>query len=135
LSIGSAVGRATPNKDDIKNTFGERIDKMSVVLCDGGKSYNVLGEEIGCEVVNVKAEEESFFNIKSVNSFHAFIKAKYNKYCGVATKYLNRYIALFTKLFRAEDDIVDQIYSILTSVNLANYHTNNEVKTGNLFQC
>ena len=106
---------------------------MSVVLCDGSKSYNVLGEEIGCEVINVKTEEESFFNINSVNSFHAYIKVKLDKYCGVATKYLNRYMALFTRTFRGEGDIVEQIYSMLSSADSVNYHTNSQVKNGNLF--
>jgi len=132
-AIGSAVSRATPTTEDVKTMFDSRIDKMSVVLCDGAKSYGVLRDEIGCEVVNVKAEDASFFNINSVNSLHAFIKEKYVKYRGVATKYLNRYIALFTKLFKADDDIVDQIYSILTSYNSVNYHTNHQVKSGNLF--
>jgi len=131
-AIGNAVSRATPKKEDVKSVFGGHIDKMSLILCDGSKSYGVLSEEIGCEVVPYKDEEESFFNINSVNSFHAFIKEKYNKYRGVATKYLNRYVALFTNTFRADDDIVDRIYSMLTSYNPANYHTNHQVKSGNL---
>jgi len=132
-AIGSAVGRATPDKEDIKNAFSNRIGKGSLILCDGAKSYDVLRGETGCEVVNASNEEDSFFNINSVNSFHAFIKEKYNKYRGVATKYLNRYVAFFTRIFRADNDMVDQIYSILTSANSANYHTNHHVKSGNLF--
>jgi hypothetical protein len=132
-AIGSAVSRATPTKEDVSHAFGNRIDKMSLILCDGAKSYGVLRDKIGCEVIAVKGEKNSFFNINSVNSFHAFIKEKYNKYRGVATKYLNRYVTLFTKVFRVGDDLDNQIHSILTSSNYSNYHTNHQVKTGNLF--
>lgn len=43
------------------------------------------------------------------NSFHSFIIERYNQYRGVATKYLNRYNALFAKLFRSNSDLADEI--------------------------
>lgn len=133
-AVVKAVNRATPSKDEIKEVFADTINKGSLVLSDGAKSYGVLRDEIGCEVVNASKEKDSFFNINSVNSLHAFIKNKYNQYRGVATKYLNRYLALFNLLFRADDDIVVFIYSLLLSNHSANYHTNSSVKYDNLLQ-
>jgi hypothetical protein len=102
--------------------------------CGGAQSYAVLRDEIGCEVTNAKAEEGSFFNINTVNSYHAFIKENLDNYRGVATKYLNRYNALFAKIFRHEGDPVEYIYTLLTSSLSSNYHSVAQVKCENLLR-
>ena len=106
-------------------------------MCDGAKSYGVLAETCKCEVSNVrkndeKGENSGFYNINTANSFHSFIKDRYNDYRGVATKYLNRYNVLFANAFRSGDDAVDKIYKILISSDLNLYKSTNDVKTANL---
>jgi transposase-like protein len=135
-----SMSRATPSSDDISGAFSGHIDKSSLVMCDGAKSYGVLTGVCGCELSNVniadntdgKDVDASFYNINSVNGFHSFIKGRYVGYRGVATKYLNRYVALFSKIYGKCEDIVDKIYAILTNPNGKYYHSTGDVKSKNL---
>lgn len=68
-----------------------------------------------------------FFNLNTVNVFHSFIKCCYNLYQGVATKYLNRYNALFAATYNNADVLVKQLCQILMNVvNTDRYHSNRD---------
>jgi hypothetical protein len=112
-AVAKAVNRATAGKDDIANVLGTRVSGKTVVLTDGAKNYGVL-EEIGeCSVINADRKEESFFNLNTVNGFHSFIKERNRNARGFGTKFLNRYNALFSKIFGAAKVVVDDIYNLL----------------------
>jgi len=127
------VTRATPGKNDVKAVFEGRIGKESLILCDGAKSYNALGESCGCSVMHVGGNK-GFAHVNTANNFHSFIKDRYNKYRGVATKYLNRYNALFSNAFRDNNDLVDRIYAMLCSNDIPRHHSVHDVKTANLLR-
>ena len=135
-AFSKSVTRATPRKKDVLQVFGDRIDPEALVLCDGAKSYEALGENCKCEVQNVCADGnrggKGFFNMNTANNFHGFIKARYNQYRGVATKYLNRYNALFSRAFRNGGDLADEIYEIMISNETPRHHSVEDVKTLNL---
>jgi transposase-like protein len=137
-AIARTVNRATPSTENITEVFGNRVDQMSLVLCDGAKSYNVLSDECGCEVECIKNGEEergngnSFYNINTANNFHSFIKEAYGDYRGVATKYLNRYNALLSKTYRNKDSAATEIYNIMMSTDKNLYSSYEDVKTANL---
>ena len=84
-----------------------------LLICDGLKSYSSLGSEYGCSVKDVNCETDKFFHLNNANGFHSFIKQKYVHYRGVATKYLNRYNALFAKMYRAGKSCVADIFNML----------------------
>jgi hypothetical protein len=127
------VTRAVPGKDEITAVFNGRIGEAALIMCDGAASYNALGEGNGSIVMNVSEENRGgFSHINTVNGFHSFIKGCYNNYRGVATKYLNRYNALFSKVFRAGTELADEIFDILRSNNAKRFHSVNDVKTLNL---
>jgi transposase-like protein len=108
------VTRATPSKDDITAVYNGHIGEAALALCDGAASYNALPENCGCPVVNVTVEQPGgFHHINTVNGLHSFIKETYIHYRGVATKYLNRYNALFSRVYRCGSDLADCIYNIL----------------------
>ena len=67
-----------------------------------------------------------------MNSFHSFIKGRYNDYRGVYTKYLNRYNSLFARAFRGGENTVNEIYKILISSDLNLYKSISDVKSANL---
>jgi transposase-like protein len=91
-NVAVAVNRASPDSQEILDVFGERVDEDTVILCDGKQSYNVLDDK--CTVAVAK-------RINKVNGFHSFIKEKLEDMRGVATIYLNRYNALFSKIYAA----------------------------------
>ena len=69
-----------------------------LVTTDDTASYDRLLREKGCfhktciDCTDHKAE----VNLNRINSFHSMIKKFYRGYRGVATKYINRYAALFS---------------------------------------
>lgn len=109
-AISLAVNRSTASKEDIDQVFGDRVSNKTVVLSDGAKGYGILEKDGKCTVLNAKASDDSFFNINTVNGYHSFIKDRNRNAHGVATKYLNRYNALFSKVYRTTKAVVDDIY-------------------------
>jgi transposase-like protein len=106
--VAVAVNRASPDSQEILGVFGERINEDTVILCDGKQSYNILDDK--CTVAVTKRTNK-------VNGFHSFIKEKLNAMRGVATIYLNRYNAFFSKIYSADDSVVDDIFELMTSRN------------------
>ncbi len=70
-------------------------------LTDGLRSYSVLETIADCTVENVNGQKSGFYNLNTVNNLHSFIKSRYIFCQGVATKYLNRYNALFQTAYRS----------------------------------
>lgn len=130
-AVAVAVNRAIAGKDDIDRVFGERVSKSTLVLSDGAKGYSVLAGK--CEVHGVEKDGGGFYNINTVNCYHSFIKERNRKARGFATKYLNRYTSLFSKVFRNTEVITDHIYNLLCDMN-DRYHTNIESQTQNLLE-
>jgi len=107
--VAVAVNRASPDSQEILSVFGERVDENTVILCDGKQSYNVLDNK--CTVAVAK-------RINKVNGFHSFIKEKLEDMRGVATVYLNRYNALFSKIYAADKSaVVEEIFELMISRN------------------
>lgn len=103
--IAETVNRAKPSSQEIQAVFCGHISEDALILCDGLKSYRSLEEIVGCSVKDVNSEtEKKFYNLNTVNAFHSFIKSRYESYRGVATKYLNRYIALFAAAYKRTAD-------------------------------
>lgn len=122
------VNRATPGSKDVKEAFEGHIAGETLVLCDGAKSYGALKDI--CEVHSiVQNESGDFSHINNVNGYHSFIKQRYNEYRGVATKYLNRYNALFSRAYGAVKSTVNAVYNILCSENPELYRKVDDLKT------
>jgi len=124
------VARATPGKNEIRAVFDGHIGEAALALCDGAKSYNVLGETDNCDVVHVTEEKRSgFYHTNTANGLHSHIKEMYKHYKGVATKYLNRYNILFAKVYRAGEDLAESVYNILCSTEINRHHSVEDVKS------
>ncbi|NBH29171.1 hypothetical protein D3Z60_26610 [Lachnospiraceae bacterium] len=65
-----------------------------------------------------------------MNGFHSFIKKRYDIYRGAASKYINRYNALFAATYRNAESIIRQLTETALAVTGTNYyHSNKDVKT------
>ena len=132
-AISQAVNRAMADKEDIRRVFAGRVSSNTVILSDGAKGYSILEESGICTVINASEEREGFFNINTVNGYHSFIKERNRNARGFATKYLNRYNALFSKVYRATKAVVDDIYNLLCDRDNRN-HTIHETQSQSLLQ-
>ena len=104
--VAVAVNRASPDSKEILDVFGKRVKEDTVILCDGKQSYNILDDKCTVAVAS---------RINKVNGFHSFIKGKLDAMRGVATIYLNRYNALFSKIYGADESVVDDIFELMTA--------------------
>jgi transposase-like protein len=103
-----AVCRGIPRKEEILAAFSGRIRGDALMVCDGAKSYRVLKEKNVCSTA--AAGTEGFYRINEVNGYHSFIKGRNRAARGFGTKYLNRYNALFSRIFRGSDFLAEDIY-------------------------
>lgn len=115
--IAETINRAKPSSEELSSIFRGHIAGDTLVLTDGLRSYNILESLASCAVIDVNHEENKrMFHLNTVNSLHSFIKDAYNHYRGVATKYINRYNALFSVVFRCADGLKDNLFSSLCIV-------------------
>jgi hypothetical protein len=133
-AVSLTVNRATPSSEEIAAVFGGRLAGGTLVLCDGAKGYGVLEKDCACSIASASGQERGesgFYNINCVNSFHSFIKERYRSYRGVATKYLNRYNALFSRAYKMNSLAAKDVFSLLSDMN-NRFFTYNDVKSLNL---
>jgi hypothetical protein len=109
------LSKLIPKRGEV---FGGCLEGGSLVLTDGVPSDNVLEGLCQVDVTRVNTDgnkERPYLHINSANAFHRFIKERYDGYRNVATKYLNRYNALFARTFRGDTYLIDEIYETLCS--------------------
>lgn len=95
-AILMATNTATPSSDDIMK-LAPYINEQCMAWLDGKTAYNKLLETKHCGKVVLKNHTEytTIDHINHVNSFHRTIEEWYVRYRGVASKYINRYAAMF----------------------------------------
>ena len=96
-----------PSSEEVMN-LSSHIKEGAYLWTDNHSSYNKLTEQLGSKRVILSSHEEydNVNNLNTVNSFHSSIERWYVHMRGVATKYINRYAALFNVrwLCRGLDD-------------------------------
>ena len=110
------VNRAHPSNDEIKAVFKDHIAPGSVAFTDGLKGYKCLESEVDCVIESVPNEVQKrtgTANLNNLNGFHSHIQSVYRHYRGVATKYLNRYNALFQTVYRKDKPISELAREVL----------------------
>lgn len=132
-ALAATVNRAKPSAKELLHIFEGHIANGTLVLCDGLRSYHALPGIAGCTVrdcMNREGDDAHFFNLNTVNGFHSFIKKRYTFYRGVASKYINRYNALFAAAYRNAESISRRLAETVLTVTATNYyHSNQDVRT------
>lgn len=133
-AIAATVNRAKPSSEELEEVFRGHIAENTMALTDGLRSYRILETFAKCTVVDVNQEGgRGLFNLNTVNSLHSYIKETYNHYRGVATKYINRYNALFSIAFRCASNLEETLFSSLCLVGRNSYwHSVNDVRNYHL---
>lgn len=123
--IARCVNRAKPSSEDLVEALASHIAGESVLLCDGAASYNLLAEKTDCQKVSLVGHESynKLYHLNTVNSLHSRFKEMMRKLRGVASKYLNRYAALFSVLAmdanRSVSEIADHMRRSLRALHIA----------------
>ena len=125
LVVARCVNRAKPTSENVQEALGARIGENVVFLCDGATAYNKLIEAKKCRklVLNTHEDYNKAYHLNTVNGLHSRLKAMLRRFLGISSKYLNRYLALFTapeqagrSAFYPETDSVRQIIARVNAV-------------------
>lgn len=131
-ALAATINRAKPSAKELVSIFEGHIADGTLALCDGLKSYRAFPGIADCTVKNcsnLDGEDSCFYNLNTVNGFHSFIKQQYNFYRGVASKYINRYNALFSTTYRNAENMVRRLPDTVLNVTGINYyHSNRDVR-------
>ena len=124
-NIALSVNRVKPSAQEILEVYADKMTDETVILCDESNSYNILEDK--CTVASTK-------NINKVNGFHSFSKARLESMKGVATTYLNRYNAFFSKIYAQDQDtVIEDIYHLMTK-RTGSFNTIETTQSVNLLQ-
>ena len=87
---------ARPTSGEVMNLY-PHIEEKTYIWTDDCPSYNKLIAALGSDskVVSTHKDYDRVNHLNNVNSFHSLIERWYKNMCGVASKYINRYAALF----------------------------------------
>jgi len=110
-AVARCVNRAKPSSADIENAIGRHIGDNSVFQCDGAAGYNQLIESKNCKKIELISHEsyDKVHHLNTVNALHSRFKDMINKYHGIASKYLNRYAALFCTINEYSTCSIDEL--------------------------
>lgn len=132
-AIAATINRAKPSAAELISIFDGHIADGTLVLCDGLRSYHAFPGIADCTVKDCKdrsAEDACFYNLNTVNGLHSFIKQRYVFYRGVASKYINRYNALFAAAYRNAENIIRRLTdAMLTITGIDYYHSGKDIRT------
>lgn len=94
------VNTARPTGEEIISAIGDSIGMDCVLLCDGNTAYNKLAEEKHCTKIELVGYQSynKVYHLNTINGLHSQFKEMLRTYRGVASKYLNRYAAMFSTI-------------------------------------
>lgn len=100
--IFKAIGFGKPTSQSIADNYRDYILNQSIIYTDGAFCYDQLSIDTECKLVNLKTHNSynKVEHLNTVNNIHSLIQRVFAYYRGIATKYMNRYMSLFTIIRR-----------------------------------
>lgn len=92
------MGRIVKTKVD--NLIGSKLSSENVIVTDAWRAYKTYAKEKGIEHYRIKSDRgkhviKGLYHIQNVNGLHSRLKHWVDRFKGVATKYLDNYLAWF----------------------------------------
>ena len=109
------VNRSRPSNEEAIKAYAPHLMPGTIVVCDGLNSYPAVGEASNTVIVSINKKEDKeqgYRNSQAVSGFHSLIKHVYAGYRGVATKYLNRYNALWARAYGKNANVLECIHQL-----------------------
>lgn len=99
-----SFNKGNPSSEDLKN-LENNIKEGSFVWVDGKTAYNKLLEDKHCpsRVLKDHTTYNCVDHLNNINCLHNLIEQWYAKARGIATKYINRYCALWSIRYMFRD--------------------------------
>lgn len=98
VSKVACMGRIVKTK--VKKMIGSKLTSENVLVTDAWRAYKTYAIEKGIEHYRIKSNGgkhviKGLYHIQNVNGLHSRLKQFINRFKGVATKYLDNYLAWF----------------------------------------
>ena len=118
-SIAEVSNLGECSAKDIDNVLGFKVEDGSTFCTDGSKAQWKYAKSHGLECVQIKGgkSKKGIYHIQHINSFHSMLKKFIASFNGVATKYLNNYLA-WNNLVNYSRKTIQEQKSILLSFAL-----------------
>ena len=102
------LGRVSANA--LHKAFDNRIVSNSVLCTDDMNSYVDLAKTNELELIQLKTGKSKLgiYHIQYINSYHSMLKNFINRFHGVATKYLNKYLVWHNFLNYAKESYAEK---------------------------
>jgi IS1 family transposase len=84
----------------VDNMIGSKLTPDNVLVTDAWRAYKTYAKEKGIEHYRIKSNDgkhviKGLYHIQNVNGLHSRMKQWIDRFKGVATKYLDNYLAWF----------------------------------------
>jgi transposase-like protein len=116
----SCMGRIL--KSQVDKTIGHMVSNENILCTDAWRAYMTYAKEKNIQHYRIKSDGKShvikgIYHIQNVNSYHQRFKKWMDRFNGVASKYLNNYLAWFKFLDMKghEDNITNLKDMLITS--------------------
>ncbi len=95
--LSEPTGRSRPNHVEIERFFDGRLAPDSVLCTDSLKGYKTFAKDHNIQIKQIPSGKFKLdiYHIQHVNAYHSRMKHWMMRFQGVATKYLNNYMAWF----------------------------------------
>ena len=111
--------RGHPSSTVLEKVLKKHISSNTTLVTDGDPAYRRFATNAGINLVQVKAgRAEGYYHIQTVNSYHSRLKAFMLRFKGVATKYLDNYLAYHNLIVERQSDAI-RILRNVVKVRLA----------------
>jgi transposase-like protein/IS1 family transposase len=94
----TCMGRVVKSKVD--KVIGSKLRSKNILVTDAWRAYKTYAKEKGLQHYRIKSDDgvhiiKGIYHIQNVNGFHSRLKQWMNRFKGVASKYLDNYLAWF----------------------------------------
>ncbi|ADH98489.1 hypothetical protein Bsel_0967 [[Bacillus] selenitireducens MLS10] len=102
VTFSQALGMGRLTKEQLDKSIGHKLSKENVLCTDGWRAFKVYAFEKEMDIYQFKSDgnirTKGLYHIQNVNNYHRRLKGWIQRFNGVATKYLNNYLAWFQVL-------------------------------------
>lgn len=116
-TVSSVLGRGRIETTQLDKAVGDKLSSTNTLCTDSWRAFKPFAKTKGIMehytfTASKKEHVKGIFHIQNVNNFHSRLKGWVRKFNGVATKYLQNYLAWFTYLdsiqFKTDDVFIKE---------------------------
>jgi transposase-like protein len=122
-TFSQTLGLGRLKKEQLDKAVGHKLSHENVLCTDAWRAFKAYATENGMSIYQFKSDgkirTKGLYHIQNVNNYHSRLKGWIQRFNGVATKYLDNYLAWF--------QVLESIHHQLNEVTV-----NNMIIKGNL---